>query len=69
MPHKDTVLSFVNYTIHRQTLCNVNPLCLELKLLPGKYVIALIVQTEALPKRFSLRLATNTQNAAIMRLQ
>jgi hypothetical protein len=68
--HKvDNLLNFINYTIHRQTLCHVNPLCLELKLLPGKYMIALITQAEVLPKRFSLRLATNTPNAAIMRLQ
>jgi hypothetical protein len=51
-------LSFVNYSLQRQTLSNTNPLCTELKLLPGKYFIGLVIQSSKLPKNFTLRLAT-----------
>ena len=52
--------SFINYTLQRQTLSNLNPLCSELKLLPGKYFFGLVIQSRDLPKPFTLRMAISS---------
>ena len=54
--------SFVNYSLQRQTLSNTNPLCSEIKLLPGKYFIGLVIQSSKFPKNFTLLMATTSDS-------
>ena len=54
---------FVNYAIQNQTLSNMNPVTKEIKLLPGRYLFGLIIQSKNLKdfktKHFNLRVATS----------
>lgn len=58
----ETNFYFVNYTIQNQSLSNMNPLTKEMKLLPGRYLFGLIIQSsnlkESKSKQFNLRIAT-----------
>ncbi len=54
--HQKTLL-FVNYNSDRPILYDTNPFCMESKLLPGIYLIGVVVKSDFLPKRFHMRVA------------